>query len=88
MGKKIASSFFTPLKRRKKIESPAPPMESPPHKMPFTMSAATIGSQMSGTNWNLKLVSGTIVAIHPGLGFTGPCEVGYLWQGDSPEAAD
>ena len=69
-GKKIASSFFTPLKRRKKIESPAPPMESPPHKMPFTMSAATIGSQMSGTNWNLKLVSGTIVAIHPGLGFT------------------
>jgi len=25
---------------------------------------------MSGTNWNLKPVSGTIVSIHPGLGFT------------------
>jgi len=38
--------------------------------MPFTMSDATIGSSMSGTNWNLKPVSGTIVSIYPGLGFT------------------
>jgi len=32
--------------------------------------AYTIGSSISGTNWNLKTVSGTIVHIHPGLGFT------------------
>jgi len=38
--------------------------------MPFTMSQATIGSSMSGTNWNMKSVSGKIISIHPGLGFT------------------
>lgn len=32
--------------------------------------AYIIGSSISGTNWNLKTVSGTIVHIHPGLGFT------------------
>ena len=30
----------------------------------------TIDSIISGTNWNLKTVSGKIVDIHPGLGFT------------------
>ena len=34
------------------------------------MSQATIGSSMSGINWNMKTVSGKIVSIHPGLGFT------------------
>lgn len=34
------------------------------------MSQATIGSSMSGTNWLMKTVSGTIVSIHPGIGFT------------------
>ena len=33
-------------------------------------SDATIGSTMSGTNWNMKTVSGTIVSVHLGLGFT------------------
>jgi hypothetical protein len=38
--------------------------------MPYTMSEAIVGSSMSGTNWNMKTVSGTIVEVHPGLGFT------------------
>ena len=32
--------------------------------------AYTIDSIISGTNWNMKTVSGKIVDIHPGLGFT------------------
>ena len=42
-------------------------MESPPK---MVTSDATIGSTMSGTNWNMKTVSGTIVSVHLGLGFT------------------
>jgi hypothetical protein len=30
----------------------------------------TIGSSMSGVTWNMRTVSGHIVAIHPGVGFT------------------
>ena len=32
--------------------------------------AYTIGSSMTGTTWSMKTVSGKIVDIHPGLGFT------------------
>lgn len=53
----------------------------------LNMSDATIGSSLSGTNWNMKTVSGTIVGIHPGIGFTVVKELYYYLIIDNFSAA-